>query len=75
MLKVMVLVLMLIALMVIYILEDPGKLWDILSVLDRVSQLGTLLGDLEAWDICPALPSSHRGRVGLLMGGAMVSCT
>ena len=50
----LVLMVVLMVLMLMPILVDPG-------------QLGTLLGGLETCDICPALSSSHRGRVGLLM--------
>ena len=60
----LMLVLVLMVLMLMPILVDPGTLCD---NVDRPGQLGTLLGGLEACDICPALSSSHRGRVGLLM--------
>ena len=60
----LVLMVVLLVLMLMPILVYPGTLWD---NVDRPGQLGTLLGGLETCDISPALSSSHRGRVGLLM--------
>ena len=64
MLRLMMVVLLALMVVLMPILVDPGTLWD---NVDRPGQLGTLLGGLETCDICPALSSSHRGRVGLLM--------